>query len=73
MIAVPAGIALQRSVLPRMAAAAGSGVPASMLDVYAAWVVAILALAGLVIAVAGALIPATWAASAKTASALRAE
>jgi putative ABC transport system permease protein len=73
MIAVPAGITLHRYVLPAMAAAANVGLPASFLHVYGGWQVAVLALAGLAIAVAGALLPASWAAAARTAVALRAE
>jgi len=73
LIAVPLGIALHHHVLPIMAAAANTGLPASVLDVYGGWQVAALALAGLVIAVAGALLPASWAAATRTATALRAE
>ena len=73
LIAVPAGIALHHYVLPAMAAAANVGLPASFLRVYGGWQVVALALAGLVIAVAGALLPASWAAATKTATALRAE
>jgi putative ABC transport system permease protein len=73
LIAVPAGIAVHHYVLPAMAAAANVGLPASFLNVYGAWQVAVLALAGLVIAVAGALLPASWAAATRTATALRAE
>ena len=73
LIAVPAGIALHHYVLPAMAAAANVGLPASFLHVYGGWQVVALALAGLVIAVAGALLPASWAAATKTATALRAE
>ena len=73
LIAIPAGIALHHYVLPVMAAAANTGLPASFLHVYGGWQVAVLALAGLVIAVAGALLPAGWAAATKTATALRAE
>jgi putative ABC transport system permease protein len=73
LAAVPAGVALQRYVLPVMAHAAQTGVPASVLNVYAPAGLALLALSGLVIAAAGALAPATWAARARTASALRAE
>ena len=50
-----------------------AGVPASLQDVYGVAELAALALAGLVIALAGAVAPATWAARARTASALRAE
>jgi putative ABC transport system permease protein len=73
VIAVPAGIALHRSVLPVMASAANLGLPASFLNVYGGWELAALALAGLVIAVAGALLPAGWAAKTRTAIALHAE
>ena len=73
LIAVPAGIALHHYVLPAMAAAANVGLPASFLNVYGGWQVAGLALAGLAIAVAGALLPASWAAATRTATALRAE
>jgi putative ABC transport system permease protein len=73
LIAVPAGIAVHHYVLPAMAAAANTGLPASFLHVYGGWQVAALALAGLVIAVAGALLPASWAAATRTATALRAE
>jgi len=72
-LAVPAGIALHRYVLPVMFAAVDTGLPASFLNVYGGWEVAGLALAGLVIAVAGALLPASWAARAPAASALHAE
>jgi putative ABC transport system permease protein len=73
LIAVPAGIALHHHVLPVMAAAANTGIPASFLSVYGGEQVAVLALAGLMIAVAGALLPASWAAATRTATALRAE
>jgi putative ABC transport system permease protein len=73
VLAVPAGIAVHRYVIPAMAGAAGLGVPASLQDVYGAGELAALALAGLAIALAGALLPAGWAAQSRTASALRAE
>ena len=73
VLAVPAGIAVHRYVIPAMAGAAGLGVPASLQNVYGAGELAALALAGLVIALAGALLPAGWAAQSRTASALRAE
>ncbi len=44
-----------------------------MLDAYRPWELLLLALSGLVIASAGALAPAGWAARTRTASALRAE
>jgi putative ABC transport system permease protein len=73
VIAIPAGVAVHRFVLPAMAASADLGLPASMMNVYHGWELAALALAGLVIAVAGALLPAGWAASRRTALALRTE
>ena len=71
--AIPAGVALQHYVLPVMASAAQTGVPAAVLNVYQPWELVLLALAGLVIAAAGALAPASWAARTRTVSALRAE
>ena len=73
LIAIPAGIALHGSVLPIMAHAVQTGLPAAVLDVYHAPELILLALSGLVIAVAGALAPAGWAAGTRTASALRTE
>jgi putative ABC transport system permease protein len=73
IVAVPAGVYLHQGVVPIMAHAANSGYPPSMISVYAPWELILLALAGLVIAVAGALGPASWAASTRTAFALRAE
>ena len=73
LVAVPLGIALHRYVLPVMGNAAQTGVPAAFLDVYHPAELVLLALAGLAIAVAGALAPAGWAAKTRTASALRAE
>jgi len=73
LVAVPAGMALHRVVLPVMAHSANLGLPASYLAVWQPWELAVLALAGAVIAVGGALLPAGWAARMRTASALHAE
>jgi putative ABC transport system permease protein len=73
VLAVPAGIVVHYHVIPAMAGAAGLSVPSSLEDVYGAGELAALALAGLAIAIAGALLPAGWAAQSRTASALRAE
>ena len=54
-LAVPLGIELDRHVLPIMASAADLALPASFLSVYADWETAGLALAGIVIAILGAL------------------
>ena len=73
LIAIPAGVALHDYVLPVMGNAAQTALPSSVLDVYHAPQLILLALAGLVIAVAGAMLPAGWAAKTRTAFALRAE
>ena len=73
LIAIPAGIAVHRYVLPVMGHAAQTSLPAAVLDVYRAPELALLTLSGLAIAVAGALAPAGWAARTRTASALRSE
>ena len=73
IVAIPAGVYLHHGVVPIMAHAANSGYPLSLVSVYAPWQLALLGLAGLVIAVAGALGPAGWAARTRTAFALRAE
>jgi putative ABC transport system permease protein len=73
IIAVPSGIALHRYVLPAMASAADLGTPARFIDVYSVAAIVVLGLAGLVIAVTGALPPASWAAGTRTAAALRTE
>lgn len=73
IVAVPVGILLHHNVLPAMASAANSGIPASVMSVYSVPEMVLLALAGLVIAIAGALAPASWAAGSRTATALRTE
>ena len=56
-----------------MAATAHTGIPASFTDVFPVPRLALLSLAALAIAVIGALLPATWAARTRPATALRAE
>ena len=73
VIAVPAAMILHSSVLRTMARAGGTAIPASYVNVFSPAELLLLALAGLVIGVAGALLPASWAARARTATALRAE
>ncbi len=73
LIGVPAGYALHGFVLPIMGHAAGTDLPPSVLDVYTPWHLALLLLAGVTIATLGALLPATWAARTRTATALRTE
>jgi putative ABC transport system permease protein len=73
VIAAPAAVALNNATLHAMAGTAHTGIPASFADVFPPSRLAVLSLAALVIAVAGALLPASWAASARPATALRAE
>jgi putative ABC transport system permease protein len=73
LLAIPAGMALHGYVLPVMASSANLGLPASYLAAYHGWELAALALAGAVIAVVAALLPAGWAARIRTATALREE
>jgi putative ABC transport system permease protein len=72
-IAAPAAEALNTATLHAMAAAAHTGTPASFAQVFNPGRLALLSLAALVIAVAGALPPAAWAAHARPATALQAE
>jgi putative ABC transport system permease protein len=71
--AVPLGVALHGYVAPLMGDAVGMTLPTSFIAVYHAPALALLALGGLFIAVAGALLPAGWAARTGTATALRTE
>jgi putative ABC transport system permease protein len=73
VIAVPAGILLHHGVVPAMVHAANSGYPPNLMSVYSLPEMVLLALAGLAIAIAGALAPASWAANSRTATALRTE
>jgi putative ABC transport system permease protein len=73
LLGVPAGIALQRAVVPAMGRVAGIGVPEVFLDVYGWPLLVLLTLGGLAIAVVGALVPAGWAARVRVSTALRTE
>ena len=72
-MAAPAAVALNTATLHAMGAAAHTGVPASFGDVFGPARLALLSLAAVAIAVAGALLPAAWAARTRPATALRAE
>jgi len=72
-IAAPAAVALNTATVHAMAGTAHTGVPAGFTQVFPPSRLAVLSLAALAIAVAGALLPATWAARARPATALRAE
>jgi len=68
-----AGVILQRMVVSDMGHTAGFNLPASIVDIYHPTELALFGLGGLVIAVLGAMLPAGWAASTRTATALRTE
>ncbi len=72
-IAAPTAVALNAATVHAMAGTAHTGVPASFTQVFPPLRLAVLSLAALVIAVVGALAPASWAARARPATALRAE
>jgi putative ABC transport system permease protein len=72
-IGAPAGVMLQRLILGEMGDATGFNLPASVINVYEPGELALFGLGGLVIAVAGSLLPAGWAARTLTATALRTE
>jgi putative ABC transport system permease protein len=73
IIAVPLGVLVHHGVVPVMGHAANTNLPTAVISVYSWWQYILLALAGLIIAVVAALGPASWAARARTAFALRAE
>jgi putative ABC transport system permease protein len=73
IIAVPISAELHSATITAMGNAAYTALPAVIRDVYRPGEILLLALSGLVIAAAGALLPASWAARSKTATALRAE
>ena len=72
-IAAPAAVALNTATVRAMAGTAHTGIPASFTQVLPPSRLALLPLAAVLIAVAGALLPAAWAARARPATALRAE
>ncbi|MER5203365.1 FtsX-like permease family protein [Streptomyces sp. NPDC002825] len=73
LVGVPLGVALHGRVMPAMGRAVGTTIPPADIDVYGTPLLVLLATAGVVIATAGALLPAGWAARTATARALRAE
>jgi putative ABC transport system permease protein len=73
IIALPVGIAIHAATVSAIGSAAGTGVPANVIDVYGTTELALLALGALAVAGAGALLPAGWAAATRTTTILRAE
>lgn len=72
-VGVPAGLALHDYVIPVVMRTAGSGTPPQVQDVYGLLELALLGVGGVAVAVCGAMLPAGWAAKARTATALRTE
>ena len=73
LVGVPAGVLLHGILMPAMGDGAGVELPQVVLSVFGPWELAVFALGGLVLATAGALLPAGWAARTRTATALRTE
>ena len=73
VLAAPAAVELNTVTLHSMARAANTGVPGSLTAVFPVLRLVLLSLAALVIAAIGALLPASWAARARPAVALRTE
>jgi len=73
LLALPGGMLLQDVTVRALAAGIGLPLPGQFIHVYGVVQLLLLALAGLGIAAAGALLPAGWAAAARTSTALRAE
>jgi putative ABC transport system permease protein len=73
VIAAPAAVALNTATIRAMAGTAHTGVPASFTQVFPPSRLALLSLAAIAIAIVGALVPASWAARARPAVALRTE
>ncbi|MBS2538174.1 ABC transporter permease [Catenulispora sp. NF23] len=73
LLGLPVGIIAHRLIVPASARAAGIDMPASMMHVWHAPMLSVLALAGVLIAVLGAFIPARAAARLTVAEVLRSE
>jgi putative ABC transport system permease protein len=73
VFAVPAGLGLNRVLLDVIGSIGGNDTPPGLDQVFAAWELVALPLAGVAIAVAAALIPARWAARTNVVEALHAE
>ena len=73
IVGVPVGVALHGYVLPLMGEGADTRLTPEIVSVYQALELVLLGLAGVVIAVLGASLPAGWAAKTRTATALRTE
>jgi putative ABC transport system permease protein len=73
LAAVPAGIELYRSLFDLLSKLGGDDTPPALYDVFAAWELIAIPLAGVAVAVAAALIPGRWAARTNVVEVLHAE
>ncbi|GAA3393003.1 ABC transporter permease [Cryptosporangium minutisporangium] len=73
LVGVPAGVVLHGIMVPAMGRGAGVELPPVIMTVFHPLQLTVFALGGLVLAGAGALLPAGWAAKTRTATALRTE
>jgi putative ABC transport system permease protein len=73
VIGIPAAIVAHYFTMQGIGSVEGTGMTASLINVYRPAELVLLALAGLAIAAVGALLPASWAARSRTTVALRAE
>ncbi|MFH7340852.1 ABC transporter permease [Streptomyces sp. KHY 26] len=73
LIGVPLGVAVEKATLTPMGDAIGRHLPPSVSHTYTAALLIPLLAGGIVIALLGALLPASWAARTQTATALRTE
>lgn len=73
LIGVPLGVAVEKATLTPMGNAIGRHLPPSVTHTYTAGLLIPLLAGGIVIALLGALLPASWAARSRTATALRTE
>lgn len=73
LAAVPAGVALFRQLVDLFSNLGGDDTPAALYDVFETWELVAIPLAGVVVAVAAALIPGRWAARTNVVEVLRAE
>ena len=73
LLAVPAGIGLNRVLLDVISNSAGNDTPSSVYSLFAGWELVAIPLVGLVVAMAAALIPGRWAARTNVVEVLHAE
>ena len=73
LIGVPTGVFMHSLLLPAMGNGAGVELPRIVLSVYGPVQLTVFVVGGLLLAAAGALLPAGWAARTRTATALRTE